>query len=181
MPDEFCLQTLETGTRGEVLKQLEDAEFVIAVNMDAELKHASSTYTWPEAFHPITKGGCMGEGHHGWAAAERMLLLRNLLFYERGDKLSLTPLISSNDLKPGNTFSVRSAPSYFGTASFKLYADKKELLLELGEEMETVSAKEILWHLPFAPSRVTIDGKVFPKATPVVQVPIGASRIVALK
>ena len=145
------------------------------------LKHASSTYTWPEAFHPITKGGCMGEGHHGWAAAEWMLLLRNLLFYEQGDSLSLTPLISSNDLKPGNTFSVRSAPSYFGTASFKLYADKKELLLELGEEMETVSANEILWHLPFMPSKVTIDGKVFPKATPVVQLPIGVSRIVALK
>ena len=145
------------------------------------LKHASSTYTWPEAFHPITKGGCMGEGHHGWAAAEWVLLLRNLLFYERGDSLCLTPLVSSNDLKPGNTFSVRSAPSYFGAASFKLYADKKELLLELGEEMETASAKEILWHVPFAPSKVTIDGKVFPKATPVVQVPIGASRIVAMK
>src|SRR5262249_327138 len=39
------------------------------------LKHASSTYTWPEAFHPITKGGCMGEGHHGWATAEWLLLL----------------------------------------------------------------------------------------------------------
>ena len=37
MPDEFRLQTLATGNRGEVLKQLEDAEFVIAVNMDAEL------------------------------------------------------------------------------------------------------------------------------------------------
>jgi len=144
------------------------------------LKHASSTYTWPEAFHPITKGGCMGEGHHGWAAAEWILLLRNLLFCEKGERLCLTPLLGAKDLKPGNTFSVRSAPSYFGTVSFKLYADKRELLLEVGEEMETVSAK-VLWHLPFAPSKVTIDGKVIPKATSVVQLPIGALRIVALK
>jgi GH15 family glucan-1,4-alpha-glucosidase len=40
------------------------------------LKRASSTYTWPEAFHPITKGGCMGEGHHGWATADWTLLHR---------------------------------------------------------------------------------------------------------
>jgi hypothetical protein len=114
-------------------------------------------------------------------AAEWILLLRNLLFYERGDRLCMTPLLSSKDLKLGNTFSVRSAPSYFGTVSFKLYADKKELLLEPGEEMEAVSANQVLWHLPFTPSKVSIDGKVFPKATSVVQLPVGALRIVALK
>ena len=145
------------------------------------LKHASSTYTWPEAFHPITKGGCMGEGHHGWAAAEWILLLRNLLFYERGDSLCLTPLLSSKDLKPGNTFSVRSAPSYFGTVSFKLYADKKELLLELGEEMEAVSAKQVLWHLPFMPSRVVVDGKGIPGAVSPVVLPSRVSKAVAVK
>ena len=37
MADEFRLQTLATSTRSEALEQLEDAEFVIAVNMDAEL------------------------------------------------------------------------------------------------------------------------------------------------
>jgi hypothetical protein len=145
------------------------------------LRHASSTYTWPEAFHPITKGGCMGEGHHGWAAAEWILLLRNLLFYERGDNLCLTPLMNPKDLEPGNTLTVRSAPSYFGTVSFKVFADKKELLLEPGDEMEVVSANQVLWHLPFMPGKVTIDGKVLPKAPRVVPLPIGASRIVALR
>ena len=145
------------------------------------LAHASSTYTWPEAFHPITKGGCMGEGHHGWVSAEWILLLRNLLYNERGDRLCLTPLLDSKDLKPGNTFSVHSGPSYFGTVGFKLFADRKELLLELGEEMETVSAKEMLWHLPFAPSKVTIDGKAVPRATSVVPLPFGVSRVVALR
>lgn len=145
------------------------------------LRHASSTYTWPEAFHPITKGGCMGEGHHGWAAAEWILLLRNLLFYERGDNLHLTPLVSHKDLKPGNTFSVRSAPSYFGTINFKLFADKKELLLELGDEMDVVTAREILWHLPFTPSKVIIDDKVVPAASSPVELPCGVSKAVALR
>ena len=30
---------------------------------------ASPTGQWPEAIHPHTKGGCMGDGQHGWAAA----------------------------------------------------------------------------------------------------------------
>ena len=65
------------------------------------LKNASSTYTWPEAFHPITKGGCMGEGHHGWATAEWILLLRNLLFFEEAENLCLTRLLVVDDLEVG--------------------------------------------------------------------------------
>jgi GH15 family glucan-1,4-alpha-glucosidase len=145
------------------------------------LKHASSTYAWPEAFHPITRGGCMGEGHHGWAAAEWILLLRNLLFTEMDRHLQLTPLLRPKDLQPGHTFSVRAAPSYFGTVSFKIYPNKKDVLLELGEEMEAMTAEEVSWHLPFTPSKVTIDGKVLPKATPVVRFAPGVSRVVALK
>ena len=30
---------------------------------------ATSTGTWPEAVHPRTLGGCMGDGCHGWSAA----------------------------------------------------------------------------------------------------------------
>src|SRR5262245_18368702 len=149
--------------------------------VDYLLRHASSTYTWPEAFHPITKGGCMGEGHHGWAAAEWILLLRNLLFYEKGQQLRLTPLLRAKDLEPGNTFSARNAPSHFGTVSFKLYADRKDMQLELGEEMESITAKEISWHLHFTPSKVTIDGKVLPKASSTIPLPVGVSRVVAVK
>ena len=123
----------------------------------------------------------MGEGHHGWAAAEWILLLRNLLFHEQGDHLNLTPLLNSKLLKPGNTFSARSAPSHFGTVSFKLFADKKELLLELGEEMECLTAKDLVWHLPFTPSQISIDGKMRPNATSVVPLPLTASRVVARK
>ena len=40
---------------------------------------ASPTYTWPEAIHPRTGGGCMGDGHHGWAAADFLGFLRAML------------------------------------------------------------------------------------------------------
>lgn len=37
---------------------------------------ASPTGQWPEAIHPRTGGGCMGDGQHLWAAAEWALMLR---------------------------------------------------------------------------------------------------------
>ena len=40
------------------------------------------TWTWPEAIHPRLDGGCMGDGHHGWAAAELLTFVRDLLVRE---------------------------------------------------------------------------------------------------
>lgn len=40
------------------------------------LKKRSGLWTYPEAIHPITGGGVMGDGFHGWAFAEMMLILR---------------------------------------------------------------------------------------------------------
>jgi hypothetical protein len=48
---------------------------------------ASSTGQWPEAIHPRTMGGCMGDGQHGWAAAEWVLMLRNMFVLEEGQEL----------------------------------------------------------------------------------------------
>jgi hypothetical protein len=50
---------------------------------------ASPTGQWPEAIHPHTRGGCMGDGQHIWAAAEWVLMLRNLFIREEGDSLIL--------------------------------------------------------------------------------------------
>ncbi|MEO6244714.1 MAG: hypothetical protein ABIQ12_04685 [Opitutaceae bacterium] len=48
---------------------------------------ASPTGQWPEAVHPRTHGGCMGDGQHIWAAAEWALLLRNCFVREEGNRL----------------------------------------------------------------------------------------------
>ena len=48
-----------------------------------------SPYSLPEAIHPKTGGGAMGDGHHGWAAAEIILFLLDCLVSERNDTLSL--------------------------------------------------------------------------------------------
>ncbi|MFD0893758.1 hypothetical protein KBB96_10070 [Luteolibacter ambystomatis] len=43
---------------------------------------ASPTGQWPEAIHPRTLGGCMGDGQHGWAAAEWIMMMRNCFIRE---------------------------------------------------------------------------------------------------
>jgi hypothetical protein len=48
---------------------------------------ASATGQWPEAVHPKTGGGCMGDGQHGWAAAEWVMMMRNLFVREESDKI----------------------------------------------------------------------------------------------
>ncbi len=48
---------------------------------------ASPTGQWPEAIHPHTHGGCMGDGQHMWAAAEWILMMRNLFVREERGRL----------------------------------------------------------------------------------------------
>ncbi len=48
---------------------------------------ASPTGNWPEAIHPNTRGGCMGDGQHIWAAAEWVLMMRNWFVREEGETL----------------------------------------------------------------------------------------------
>jgi hypothetical protein len=54
------------------------------------LNHASPTFTWAEGIHPITRRGGMGDGHHGWAAADFILAVRNALLFEEDNHLVVT-------------------------------------------------------------------------------------------
>lgn len=50
--------------------------------MDSVAQLATSTGHWPEAIHPRTAGGCMGDGQHGWASGEWVMMVRNLFVRE---------------------------------------------------------------------------------------------------
>ena len=64
----------------QVLLRDGDARFFNVVQAVAKL--ATSTGQWPEAIHPQTAGGCMGDGQHVWAAAEWVLMIRNMFVRE---------------------------------------------------------------------------------------------------
>jgi hypothetical protein len=67
--------------------RLGDARYWDLIRATAEI--ASPTGKWPEAVHPNTLGGCMGDGEHAWAAAEWCQMMRALFVDDAGDVLEL--------------------------------------------------------------------------------------------
>ncbi|MBU4526473.1 MAG: hypothetical protein KUA37_14790 [Desulfomicrobium sp.] len=87
--------------------------------MDAVADLATPTGQWPEAIHPRTGGGCMGDGHHVWAAAEWVLMVRNCFVREEGDRLILCAGIGERWLQ-GSPVVFGPAPTSFGPVSITL-------------------------------------------------------------
>jgi len=71
----------------QVLLRAHDQRYFSLIKTVADL--ASPTGQWPEAIHPQTKGGCMGDGQHVWAAAEWILMMRNCFVLEEHNRLVL--------------------------------------------------------------------------------------------
>jgi hypothetical protein len=78
---------------------------------------ASPTGQWPEAVHPRTGGGCMGDGQHGWAAADWTLMMRSLFVREEGKTLTLGSGIPREWLDTGETMRFGPTPTRFGDVS----------------------------------------------------------------
>ena len=95
------------------------------------LKAATPTWTWPEAIHPQLGGGCMGDGHHGWAAADFLTFCRRILVREADDGLALCSMLP--DAWLGQGLEVHDAPTRLGTISFAVrwHGDRPALLWEL--------------------------------------------------
>jgi hypothetical protein len=113
------------------------------------LRHASPTYNWPEAIHPRSGGGSAGDGHHGWASAEWLMLVRALLFQESRDTLTITPALPVEWLDIAGEIIVKDAPTIFGPLSFKVEWDNggRTLQLELDAEWRTPPSS-ITWRAP---------------------------------
>ncbi|HEX4539891.1 MAG TPA: hypothetical protein VH112_06560 [Acidimicrobiales bacterium] len=79
---------------------------------------ASSTFTWPEAIHPLLGDGCMGDGHHGWATADFLSFVRELLVRETADGLALCTMLPEEWC--GRPLAVHGAPTHRGSLSFQL-------------------------------------------------------------
>lgn len=91
--------------------------------MDAVAALASPTGQWPEAIHPRTGGGCMGDGHHVWAAAEWALMLRNCFVREEGDGLILGAGIPPRWLRQTAPIAFGPAPTAFGAITVEIAPD----------------------------------------------------------
>jgi hypothetical protein len=110
---------------------------------------ASPTGQWPEAVHPGTKGGCMGDGQHIWAAAEWLLMVRNCFIQEEGDRLILGAGIPDTWLSRPAPITFGPAPTRFGAVSITVRPDPQQPTLEWAGA----------WHGPAPEVEVRLPGR----------------------
>ena len=87
---------------------------------DSIFQQATATQTFPEAIHPKTGGGAMGDGHHGWAAAEVVLFLRDCMVREREGRIEVFAGGSPRMMEKGRTSTILNARTAYGTMSVSL-------------------------------------------------------------
>ncbi len=96
---------------------------------------ASPTGQWPEAIHPWTGGGCMGDGQHGWAAVEFLQLIRNLFVREEHDRLIIGSGILPEWTETGSHLSYGPTLTAFGRVAVHLErAGDERIRLHLAPE-----------------------------------------------
>jgi hypothetical protein len=96
----------------QALMRAGDVRYAPLMQRVADL--ASPTGQWPEAIHPLTGGGCMGDGQHVWAAAEWIMMLRNCFVREEGECLVIGAGVSQEWLANGQVISFGPAATSFG-------------------------------------------------------------------
>lgn len=124
---------------------------------------ASPTMNFPEAMHPLTLGGCMGDGHHGWAAAEIALALRDAFLYEQetrdGPNLILLAGVPESWFSPGKDFSAEKACVQGGVIGMRVCCSASMIEIHVVfERTNTFSPKRMSVRLPVFVHSVSADG-----------------------
>ena len=113
-------------------------------------------FSLPEAIHPFSGGGAMGDGHHGWAAAEVVLYIRDCLVREYGTTLQLFKDPGHGLLRDGVNTTLRNVPTSFGSVSCSLsFEEFGAVTLDFEHEFENAEhPQSIEIHLPFKVKRI---------------------------
>jgi hypothetical protein len=111
---------------------------------------ATPTGQWPEAIHPHTYGGCMGDGQHGWAAAEWVMMIRNLFVREEGETLVLGSGIMPEWIASKKPVSFGPTRTHFGEVEvrFTKKDDKTVLEMEVDFSKGTTQPTNIIIEVP---------------------------------
>lgn len=121
--DMFFQKIVHTGLNAylsiqlaRVFLALDDSRWIKV--FESVLNHASSTYTWPEAIHPRTGGGCMGDGDHGWAVSEVMSFMLSILVRVQEGVLLLGHGVPVSWYQQGVKIGVENACTRYGSISW---------------------------------------------------------------
>jgi hypothetical protein len=121
--------------------------------VDAVARLASPTGQWPEAIHPRTMGGCMGDGQHVWAAAEWIMVMRNSFVREEDGILILLGGIPARWIKNGTKLRFGPAPTSFGTVSVTVVTTEGA-----GSTQAITVHWQAAWHREAPPIEIRLPG-----------------------
>ncbi|MFZ1977305.1 MAG: hypothetical protein WAV76_05070 [Bacteroidota bacterium] len=110
-------------------------------------------YSLPEAIHPKTGGGSMGDGHHGWAAAEIVLFLLDVIIHEDAASIHLFEWCTDSFWTPGLPLDLHALVSTIGPIDVRVEYEHTNLVWCTLNTPE--AQKEIVLHFPFAAQRIT--------------------------
>ena len=99
--------------------------------IEAVARLASPTGQWPEAIHPQTGGGCMGDGQHGWAAAEWVMMIRSTFVREEGNRLIVGSGIFSEWREADEDLHFGPTPTPWGAVTVRLVRPASDPLLSI--------------------------------------------------
>lgn len=109
----------------QTLLRAGDPRFADLIRATAAL--ASPTGQWPEAIHPNTLGGCMGDGQHGWAAAEWIMMMRKCFVREEGGGLIVGSGILPEWMSDGHPASFGPTLTPFGPLTVTVRANRMRI------------------------------------------------------
>ena len=116
-------------------------------------RRCTPPYSLPEAIHPKTGGGSMGDGHHGWAAAEIVLFLLDVIIHEDAARIHLFEWCTDLFWTPDLPLDLHALVSTIGPIDVRVEYEHKNLIWCTLNAPE--AKKEIVLHFPFAAQRIT--------------------------
>lgn len=112
------------------------------------LQIRNQLWAYPEAIHPTTYGGVMGDGFHGWASAELILLFKEFVISEYKNTLSFLKGFKFDELSI-EPFYFGPFPFYGGFISIygNIQREKAEIIIDQ-KNVQKNHLKEIIVYIP---------------------------------
>jgi len=122
------------------------------------ISHVTPTYGWAEGLSIITGGGGQGDAPHGWAAAEFVMLIRNLVVNDFLNTPMLLRGLPTDLLR--RSVMARNIPTMYGfVKEVNSVIKDNELIINYEGPGRRVDNKyEVIVDTPLRPSNVSCDG-----------------------
>lgn len=124
----------------------------------------SGLFLTPEFIDPVTGLGCNGDGKSDITASLYYIIIRNMFFLDREERLEIFPVPDKNWFVPGGKITVDASPSRFGIISFSVETGEKEIKLIFNDPPKYLPP-DIMINLPFNATIIEGDDFIVKKYT----------------